>query len=112
RASGGDTDGEYITDESGQPGVSRIDEEQLETIAGQMRVPYLHRDDPEAPIEGTMAGITLRSVPTESPRSVASPAAWYWIAPIRLAGLVIWALGATTYLRPRRLARYAPRGAQ
>src|SRR5699024_282620 len=48
RASGGDTDGEYITDESGQPGVSRIDEEQLETIAGQMGVPYLHRDDPEA----------------------------------------------------------------
>src|SRR5690625_7019598 len=30
RASGGDTDGEYITDESGQPGISRIDEEQLE----------------------------------------------------------------------------------
>lgn len=112
RASGGDTDGEYITDESGQPGISRIDEEQLETIAGQMGVPYLHRDDPEAPIEGTMEGITLRSVPTESPRSVASFEDWYWIAAIPLAGLVIWELGEMTYRLPRRLDRYDLRGAQ
>ena len=112
RASGADTDGEYITDESGQPGISRIDEEQLQTIAGQMGVPYLHRDDPEAPIEGTMEGITLRSVPTESSRSVASFEDWYWIAAIPLAGLVIWELGEMTYRLPRRLDRYDIRGAQ
>ena len=112
RASGGDTDGEYITDESGRPGISRIDEEQLQTIAGQMGVPYLHRDDPEAPIEGTMEDITLRSVPTESSRSVASFEDWYWIAAIPLAGLVIWELGEMTYRLTVLLVGYDYRGAQ
>src|SRR5699024_6091346 len=112
RASGGDTDGEYITDESGQPGVSRIDEEQLETIAGQMGVPYLHRDDPEAPIEGTMEGITLRSVPTEAPRAVAGSEDCYGTAAIPLAGLAILELAEMTCSVRRRLNRYVLRGVQ
>lgn len=108
----GEANEEYITDESGQPGISRIDEEQLQTIAGQMGVPYLHREDPEAPIESTMEDITLHSVPIESPRSVASFEDWYWIAAIPLAGLLIWELGEMTYRLPRRLDRYDIRGAQ
>lgn len=108
----GEVDGEYITDESGQPGISHIDQEQLQTIAGQIGVPYLHREDPEAPIEGTMEGITLRSVPTESSRSVASFDDWYWIAAIPLAGLLIWELGEMTYRLPRRLDRHDIGGAK
>ena len=46
-----------------------IDEQQLETIAGELGVPYLHCTDPEAPIEGTMDSITLRPVPIESTRA-------------------------------------------
>lgn len=105
KVSGGADDGEYITDSSGQPGVSSIDEEQLKTIAGQMGVPYLHRTDPEAEIEGTMDGITLRPVPIEQGRRQASFDDWYWIAAIPLAGLMIWELGALTYRLPRRLER-------
>ena len=112
KAEGGDNDGEYITGPDGERGISRIDEEQLQTIADELGVPYLHRDDPEAPIEGTMEGITLRPVPTESRREVASFEDWYWIAAIPLAALLIWELGEMTYRLPRRLDRHDIRGAQ
>ncbi|WP_114855375.1 VWA domain-containing protein [Brachybacterium sp. YJGR34] len=112
KAQGGETDGEYIQDADGQQALSMIDEGQLETIAGQLGVPYLHRTDPEEPIEGTMEGITLRPVPTESSRDVASFDDWYWVASIPLAALLIWELGELTYRLPRRLDRHDLRGAQ
>lgn len=109
---GGEDHGEYITGPDGQPGISTIDEQQLQTIAGELGVPYLHRTDPEAPIEGTMEGITLRPVPTESTRGVASFDDWYWLASIPLTALLIWELGEMTYRLPRRLDRHDIRGAQ
>ena len=112
KAQGGSTDGEYILDGNGQQGISMIDQDQLQTIADEMGVPYLHRTDPEEPMEGTMEGITLRPVPTESERSVASFTDWYWIASIPLALLMIWELGELTYRLPRKLDRYDIRGAQ
>ncbi|WP_394214164.1 VWA domain-containing protein [Brachybacterium vulturis] len=112
KAEGGAEDGEYITGPDGQQGISRIDEEQLQTIADQLGVPYLHRDDPEAPIEGTMENITLRPVPSESRRDVASFEDWYWVASIPLAALLIWELGEMTYRLPRKLDRYDISGAQ
>ena len=112
KAEGGQDDGEYITGPDGEQGISRIDEQQLETIAGELGVPYLHRDDPEAPIEGTMDGITLRPIADESRRDVASFEDWYWVAAIPLTALLIWELGEMTYRLPRRLDRYDISGAQ
>ncbi|MGY5764879.1 vWA domain-containing protein [Brachybacterium sp. DNPG3] len=112
KVQGGGSDGEYITDASGAQGISRIDEDQLRTIAGQMGLPYLHRTDPEEEIEGTMEGITLRPVPIERSRRVASYDDWYWIAAIPLAALMIWELGEMTYRLPRRMDRDDLRGAQ
>lgn len=109
---GGENDGQYIPDPAGGQAVSTIDQPQLEKIAADLGVPYLHRTDPEAPIEGTMEGITLRPVPIESARSVASFEDWYWIAAIPLAALFIWELGEMTYRLPRRLDRYDISGAQ
>ncbi|AXK47195.1 vWA domain-containing protein [Brachybacterium saurashtrense] len=111
KVQGGEDHGEYITGPDGQQGISSIDEEQLRTIAEQMEVPYLHRDDPEAPIEGTMEGITLRPIPSESRREAASVEDWYWVASIPLAALLIWELGEMTYRLPRRLDRYDISGA-
>ncbi|HEX7351774.1 vWA domain-containing protein [Brachybacterium sp.] len=112
KAQGGPDDGEYITGPDGGQGISSIDEEQLQTIAGELGVPYLHREDPEAAIEGTMEGITLRPIPTESSRGVASFEDWYWVAAIPLAALLIWELGEMTYRLPRKLDRYDISGAQ
>ncbi|MGO2311319.1 MAG: vWA domain-containing protein [Brachybacterium tyrofermentans] len=112
KAEGGATDGEYITGPDGEQGISTIDEEQLQTIAGQMGVPYLYREDPEAPIEGTMDDVTLKPIPIESGRDVASFEDWYWIASIPLALLLIWELGEMTYRLPRKLDRYDISGAQ
>lgn len=102
KASGSD---EYITDSSGAEGISTIDQEQLETIAGDMGVPYLHRTAPDEPIEGTMDGVTLSPVPTESSARVPSFDDWYWIAAIPLAALMIWELGAMTFHLPRERSR-------
>lgn len=112
KTQGGSADGEYITDASGARGISSIDETQLQTIAGQMGVPYLHRTDPEEPLEGTMDGITLQPVPMEASREVASFEDWYWVAAIPLAAALIWELGEMTYRLPRRLDRYDIQGAQ
>ncbi|MEE1617108.1 vWA domain-containing protein [Brachybacterium sp. J153] len=112
KAQGGATDGEYITDSSGQQGISMIDSAQLETIAGELGVPYLHRTDPEEPIEGTMEGITLRPIPSEDSRDVTSFEDWYWVASIPLTALLIWELGEMTYRLPRKLDRYDVSGAQ
>ncbi|GAA4526107.1 VWA domain-containing protein [Brachybacterium paraconglomeratum] len=112
KVEGGKDHGEYITGPDGQQGISSIDEQQLQTIAGEMGVPYLHRTDPAAPIEGTMEGVTLRPIPIESTRGVASFEDWYWVAAIPLAALLIWELGEMTYRLPRRLDRYDISGAQ
>jgi len=105
KAQGGQSDGEYITDSTGAQGRSMIDEAQLEKIAADMGVPYLHRTDPEAPIEGTLEGIELRPVPVESTSRVPTFEDWYWVAAIPLACLFIWELGAMTYRLPRRMDR-------
>lgn len=112
KVEGGPDHGEYITGPDGKQGISSIDEQQLQTIAGEIGVPYLHRTDPEVPIEGTMEGITLRPIPIESTRGVASFEDWYWVAAIPLAALLIWELGEMTYRLPRRLDRYDISGAQ
>ncbi|NMA76294.1 MAG: VWA domain-containing protein [Actinomycetales bacterium] len=112
KAQGGEDHGEYITGPDGQQGISSIDEPQLQTIAGEMGVPYLHRDDPEVEIEGTMEGIDLQPVPIESRRGVASFEDWYWAAAIPLTALLIWELGEMTYRLPRKLDRYDVSGAQ
>ncbi|MDN5685520.1 MAG: VWA domain-containing protein [Brachybacterium sp.] len=111
KAHGGPQDGEYITGPDGERGISSIDEEQLQTIASDLGVPYIHRDDPEAEIEGTMEGITLRPIPIESARDVTSFQDWYWIASIPLAALLIWELGEMTYRLPRKLDRHDISGA-
>ncbi|WP_246955494.1 VWA domain-containing protein [Brachybacterium sp. Marseille-Q7125] len=111
KAQGGPEDGKYITTSDGQQGISTIDEEQLQTIAGQMGVPYLHRTDPEEPIEGTMEDVTLRPIPMDTDASATSFDDWYWVASIPLTALLIWELGEMTYRLPRRLDRYDIAGA-
>lgn len=105
KARGGEQDGRYITDSSGARGLSHIDEQQLQLIAGQMGVPYFHRTAPGQDMKASMQGITLHPVPTTNSSRVPAFRDWYWIAAIPLAALMIWELGALTYRLPRRLER-------
>ncbi len=111
KARGGENDGKYITDGNGKQGVSVIDEQQLEKIAQDLGVPYLHRTDPEEPIEGTLEGVTLKPIPLEKGNRATAFEDWYWVASIPLAALFIWELGELTYRLPRRLDRYDITGA-
>ncbi|UYG15992.1 VWA domain-containing protein [Brachybacterium huguangmaarense] len=105
KTTGGPDAGQYITDSSGARGISKIDEKQLQTIAQQLGVPYLHRTEPGQDLSATMEGITLRSIPSTSSRRAPSFEDWYWIAAIPLALLFIWELGEMTYRLPRRIER-------
>lgn len=105
KARGGQNDGQYLTGDDGQQARSMIDEQQLQAIAQQMGVPYLHRTAPGESLEETMAGITLKPVPIRTRSRAPSFQDWYWVAAIPLAVLFIWELGATTYRLPRRVER-------
>lgn len=105
KVSGGTDDGAYITDSSGARGLSHIDEPQLQAIAEQLGVEYLHRTAPGGDLSSTMNGITLHAI--ASTRSSRAPTFtdWYWIAAIPLALLFVWELGAMTYRLPRKVER-------
>lgn len=105
KARGGKSDGKYITDSAGNPGISKIDEKQLQTIAQQLGVPYLHRTAPDESLDETMKGITLKPIPHRSTARVPSFKDWYWIASIPLTLLFIWELGEMTYRLPRHRDR-------
>lgn len=88
----------YVDDPStGEPALSKLDEGNLQTIAGQLKVPYLHRtaDDGAA---GIVARVRLddsaRSAASD-PRSVAGRLELYWIALLGVAALAAWEAAAT-----------------
>lgn len=105
KAVGGEGDGQYITDSSGAQGLSRIDETQLQAIAGQMGVPYIHRTAPGEDLAPTMEGITLRPIQTTERQRTPSFDDHSWIPAIPLAVLFVWELAALTYRLPRRIER-------
>lgn len=101
---GGSEDGTYIRS-GGSDALSKIDEEQLRTIAEQLGIPYLHRTAPDESLESSMEGITLRAVPAVRTGQAPTFQDWYWVAAIPLAVLMIWELGELTYRLPRRTDR-------
>lgn len=109
-----DTPGPYILDKSAgyEPAMSRIDEKALGGIAGQLRLPYVHRDGPA----GIAAALT-----DAAPRTPAQPVEageqagagrWevYWLFALAAFGVVVWEavhLG-TAYRQLQRPRRKMP----
>lgn len=92
--------GAYIVDKGAgyAPAVSRIDEKSLQEIAGQLDVPYVHRQGEE--------GITT-ALGKSTPKAASQPGAaedgagagrWevYWLLALAAFGVALWELAALT----------------
>ncbi len=101
---------DYILDPAtGQPALSKIDEKELQAIAGQLKMAYLHRtsDDGAASIVAQVAlkdSASLTS--TDTTRAAGGRTEFYWVFLLVLAALAAWDLGvsvaAATALRAGR----------
>ena len=83
------TDAPFITDENGEPAVSRIDEDNLRTLAGQLGVDYTHRIEP-GPVDDLVAGVDVSQITADGRRDVTSYQDVYWPLTILLALLLAW----------------------
>ncbi len=83
-----DPDAPWITDDSGAPAVSRIDEQVLMSVADQLEVPYLHRTGPDSAELTAWAKDLDRTTKTEPGRTVSTYLAQTWPAAI-LLGLAL-----------------------
>ncbi len=105
KAVGGESDGQYIKDPSGGRGLSKIDEKNLQFIAQQMGVSYLHRTAGNEGLDTTWKGLDLTLIDTTEEQAVPSFEDWYWIASIALTLLAVWELAALTLRLPKTLSR-------
>ncbi|MCL2091146.1 MAG: VWA domain-containing protein [Micrococcales bacterium] len=97
-----DPDAPWITDDSGRPAVSRIDEQVLTAVAGQLEVPYLHRTGPDGADLVAWAKDLARVTKTEPGRTVTTYLAQTW----PMAVLLALALAVEVVLAvPRRTRR-------
>ncbi|CAM4127627.1 VWA domain-containing protein [Helcobacillus massiliensis] len=105
RVHGGKDDGEVVTDSSGQPGRSRLDEGVLKEAAAQLGVPYIHRTEPGQSLEDAASGVELRTIDSTQASPLDSGQDWYWIPAIALGALAVWELAAMVRRLPRSRRR-------
>lgn len=98
---GSEKPGAYITDKANdyKPALSVIDEPALQTIAGTLQLPYVHRVSPEG------LGAALSKAAPAAASSAESPAGtdrgagrWeiYWLLALAAFGIVLWEVGDLT----------------
>lgn len=92
--------GAYIVDKSAgyAPAVSRIDEKSLQAIAGQLNVPYVHRQGAED-VSAALGKSTPKAA--SQPASMedgAGAGRWevYWLLALAAFGVALWELAALT----------------
>lgn len=83
------TDAPYITDASGADAISRIDENNLRTVADQMGIQYAHRIAPDD-LGALVADIDLEAISDDGRRDLTTYADVYWPAAVLLAALLAW----------------------
>ncbi|WP_147919029.1 vWA domain-containing protein [Ruania zhangjianzhongii] len=83
------TEAPYITDDTGNPAVSSIDEDSLRTLAGQLGVEYTHRIEP-SPVSDLVADVDVSEITDDGRRDVTSYQDVYWPLAVLLALLLAW----------------------
>lgn len=88
--SGPGTSAPYITDPAtGEPAVSRLDEDSLRTVAGELGVGYDRRNSPD-PVDHLVEGIDVQEIASDGRREVLHYSDVYWPAAVLLALLLAW----------------------
>lgn len=86
--------GEDVTDAQGNPGVSKIDEEQLQQIADQLGLPYVHRTGGD--IEPAMAEADPGEVVADGGARTSTYTSLVWVPAVLASGLLLVDLFLTT----------------
>ncbi|POH58839.1 vWA domain-containing protein [Arthrobacter glacialis] len=89
-----DTPGSYILDKSADyaPATSRIDEKALNTIAQQLKLPYVHRGAPENIGAALSDSAPKTAAQSAEPGEQAGAGRWevYWLFALAAFGIVVW----------------------
>lgn len=83
------TEAPYITDDTGNPAVSSIDEDSLRTLADQLGVEYTHRIEPNS-VADLVADVDVGEITSDGRRDVTSYQDVYWPFAVLLALLLAW----------------------
>ncbi len=87
-------DSPYVIDyATSEPAISRLDEENLTGIAGELDVPYLHRVEPGG--LGGLASELAGAAPIVSDGSRETRDRLYWIPALGLLAVVLWQAAVT-----------------
>lgn len=109
----GSKPGPWILDKQAghTPALSRIDEQALQDLAGQLNVPYVHRERP-GELGATMADTSpsIASQPDGTDRLGAGRWELYWLLALAAFGVALWELGSLT--RSWRSLRRSGKGTQ
>lgn len=91
-ATGEHTNADYIPDEqSGQPGVSTIDEKALESVAQDLGIEYVHRTGgPDDASPDTFTDLDIQAVLTDGRTATGSRRYLVWPLALLASGLLIW----------------------
>jgi Ca-activated chloride channel family protein len=95
------TDAPYITDDTGAPAISRIDETTLRTIADQMGIQYSHRIEP-SDVVPLVDEIDLEAISADGRRDLTTYTDVYWPAAVLLGLLLAWEAWDLTREMPKR----------
>ncbi|SEE10873.1 Ca-activated chloride channel family protein [Arthrobacter alpinus] len=111
---GSDKPGAYIPDKANdfKPALSVIDEPALQTIAGALKVPYVHRTSTEGLGSALSKAAPTAASTAESPAGMDNGAGrWeiYWLLALAAFGILLWEVGDLTRSW-RALQRPAMRG--
>lgn len=102
RSFGSDKPGPWIVDKEASyaPAVSIIDEQALRNVAGQFKVPYVHREAPGGLGPALADSAPKASVQPSGQDARAGAGRWelYWVLALAAFGLALWELGSLTLL--------------
>jgi Ca-activated chloride channel family protein len=91
-------DDSYILDHSGSSptvAISKIDEAELEALASELGIEYLHRTEPGA-LSSVTAGLESELVATQGSRAIMIPQLIVWPFAVLTCLLMLWELTAAT----------------
>jgi Ca-activated chloride channel homolog len=84
----------YVQDfATGRTAISRLDEGNLDEVADELGVPYLHRSAPGG--LSAMATALAEAAPTVSDGSRDTPRRLYWIPALALLAVLLWQAAVT-----------------
>ncbi|MPV50591.1 VWA domain-containing protein [Pseudactinotalea sp. HY160] len=99
--SGSSSSERIIDPATGEPAISRIDENALRTVAADLGIEYLHRID-DSSLDSLADDVDLSTITGDGRRDILTYEGFYWIAALAVAGLLGWEAWSLVREVPKR----------